>query len=647
VRRDEILARLNVKLPEAVSALAIPAIAVTLGLQSIRVLVPGLTWVLGDRFHLGAVQLGALAIVIFGMAFAAGPLRRRFSYRRVAGAALIALIAFRLAIQFWPGDPLLTLIIAALAVAAFVNFLPVYLDEVRHRDGAAVPLFAAGILSGLILDTLIAGAAGTYDLAWQPGLVTNLVSILLATALALLFFQDLRRPQASPAQGLRSRSGAWLAVGPFLFLELIILQNIPAQSALAGWNTGSTFLWLVATQLAGVIAAFYFHTQRDDTVYLATLFAAGILVTFAFFPFATGWLERGLLFLAQIAASQLFFAILMGMTNTHRGHTMNLSVANGIGMVLLVLLILGYYAAYQIALPYDNSMLIMLGAVLLAGGALSSLRYARLRLRISLKQWLAAGLACAVTLLTPVLAATGDVAPAVAEGSFPVRVMSYNLHNGFNAGGRLNLEALAREIEASGAGIVALQEVSRGWLVSGRVDMVEWLSRRLGMIYYFGPTAGPFWGNALLSRFPIVSATNIALPSEGLPIERRFISAVFDIDGQNIQVIALHLHHVVGDSEVRVDQLLALLDIAKLNRQTIVMGDFNAEPDSTEIGLMRGLGLADVLAAAPPPAYTFRSDDPYQRIDYIWVSSDLKFTAAEVFKSTASDHFGIAATIDD
>jgi hypothetical protein len=39
--------------------------------------------------------------------------------------------------------------------------------------------------------------------------------------------------------------------------------------------------------------------------------------------------------------------------------------------------------------------------------------------------------------------------------------------------------------------------VSRGWVINGSVDMVQWLSQRLDMAYVFGPTEGALWGNAI------------------------------------------------------------------------------------------------------------------------------------------------------
>ena len=54
-------------------------------------------------------------------------------------------------------------------------------------------------------------------------------------------------------------------------------------------------------------------------------------------------------------------------------------------------------------------------------------------------------------------------APTANEGQgFPVRIMTYNLHNGFNTKGKLNMEEIAQVIERNNPDVVALQEVSRG-----------------------------------------------------------------------------------------------------------------------------------------------------------------------------------------
>ncbi len=46
------------------------------GLQVLQVLVPGLTWILGDRLSLGAGYLGGVALLVFMAAFFTDRLRR-------------------------------------------------------------------------------------------------------------------------------------------------------------------------------------------------------------------------------------------------------------------------------------------------------------------------------------------------------------------------------------------------------------------------------------------------------------------------------------------------------------------------------------------------------------------------------------------
>jgi endonuclease/exonuclease/phosphatase family metal-dependent hydrolase len=650
MRRRGLSFSMGLRLPEVIPAVGLPALVILIGLQCIRVLVAGLTWTLGDTYGLGAPVLGIIALGIFGASFLAGPLRRRVSYRGIIWATAGSLIVCRTLLQFSPGGALLDIVWAGLAIVAFVLFLPVYLDEARRQGNSAMPRFAGGFLSGLILDTIIYGTAGTLDIAYQTAVLPVAVTIITLILLGWFTWRHLEDVLDSSSFNFKGKAGAWLAVGPFLFLQLLVLHNLPALSALTGWTTGAAFLWLVAAQVIGLLAAFYFHSLQEDTIYFITLFSAGILITFSLFPYLTGWTEAGLLLLGQIAASQLFFAVVIGMTTgVRRGGTISLPLANGIGMILLAVFILAYYAPFQIALPYNNSILLAVAAVMVAGGGMTSLRHMGPRLRIGHDLWRRALVTGLAVLLLPTGTLLAFPTPsATADNGMPLRVATYNLHNGFNAVGKLDLEALAQNIEDSGADVVALQEISRGWLVNGRVDMLEWLSRRLDMPYYFGPSSGPFWGNALLSRYPITSAVNVPLPSEGLPLERSFIAAILQVDGLNFQVIAVHLHHVEGDSDIRVAQVSALLDFYNRSSRTVIMGDFNAEPNDQEIKLMRAAGLRDImLSLEPPPAYTFRSDDLFQRIDYIWVSPDLVWSEVRLITGTASDHRGVVADIED
>ena len=51
-----------------------------------------------------------------------------------------------------------------------------------------------------------------------------------------------------------------------------------------------------------------------------------------------------------------------------------------------------------------------------------------------------------------------------------IDVMTYNIRQGFGSSGKFDLEAVAREIEARPTDVVALQEIGRGWVISGAAD---------------------------------------------------------------------------------------------------------------------------------------------------------------------------------
>jgi endonuclease/exonuclease/phosphatase family metal-dependent hydrolase len=227
--------------------------------------------------------------------------------------------------------------------------------------------------------------------------------------------------------------------------------------------------------------------------------------------------------------------------------------------------------------------------------------------------------------------------------------MTFNLHNGFDTTGWLGMEALARTIERQHPDVVALQEVARGWVIDGSTDMLGWLSQRLQMDYVFDPTAGPLWGNAVLTRLPIKGSRTYPLPTPDLLIGRGYVRVLLDAGGgRTLNVIATHYHHLEDGGAIRVLQSKAILALWKDVPGTVLMGDLNAEPGSPEIEMLRSAGLVEAVAQAGlSPGYTYDSVAPYQRIDYVWVSPDLAggLTDVVITSGNASDHRGVTASI--
>jgi len=237
----------------------------------------------------------------------------------------------------------------------------------------------------------------------------------------------------------------------------------------------------------------------------------------------------------------------------------------------------------------------------------------------------------------------GEITP-----SLPVRVMTYNIHSAFASDGHQDPEAIARVIEASGADIISLQEVSRGWLIDGSTDLTTWFARRLGMQVLFKGTTGPMWGNAILTRYPVLEHGSGSLPLAGSLMARGYLWAKIDVgDREPLLVIATHLHHVEAENQVRLEQVPVVLAFWDQAPNSLIMGDMNSEPGYPEMDLIAQAGLVDSWAeAGSGKGLSWPAIDPFERIDWIWHTPDLTALEAEIIQSTASDHLPLVVTLD-
>jgi len=245
-------------------------------------------------------------------------------------------------------------------------------------------------------------------------------------------------------------------------------------------------------------------------------------------------------------------------------------------------------------------------------------------------------------LLLPLYQALGWRSVPPPEPLFPLRVMTYNIHQGVDHVGLPDLEGIARVIEADQAQIVALQEVPRGWLVNGAVDALSWLAQRLQMHAAWGPAADPFWGNAILSRYPLLDVQNTAMPNnDALIFDRAFLSVTVETTDQRIQVVATHLHHIQREPQHRLPQVRALRDQIDWSLPTILLGDLNAELRHRELGLLARSDRIHSVGVLP----TYPADRPRRQLDHIFVSDHFLVAEVTAIASTASDHRPLAATL--
>jgi endonuclease/exonuclease/phosphatase family metal-dependent hydrolase len=645
------------RVPWAVAGLVLPALTVVSGLQLLRLMVATAVSVHRDRLGAPLAGLALFALLVVGLGFLAAPAARLLGRGRalVVAAAGVALV--RLVVQLVP-DAVARWLLAPVGVVLFLWFVPLWLA----RDGRG---FGLALLVGLALDTALAGLGGGWDYAWSITPWTVALAGLLAGA-ALWALAALPDPVPSPP-GRRLAALPLAGLGPALFLHVLAWQNLGWQAVLGGRSPGQAFLLVMVANLAALAAGTAASLAREVRWAVLGTALAGLAVAVALVGRAT----VAATVLGQASAAVLVVAIVRRATGPAGAAAGDRGRAGGLGalaaawmagMGLFVLLVFAYYAAYDVVLPAGNGWLPMLAAVLLGlaaagsmwgrgGGRPDQAVGGRARGRDLVP--VGVGVALLAAPLVSFATAPGAAAPVQDDGpERPVRVLSYNLHFGFDVRGWSDLEGMARAIEATGAEVVGLQEVSRGWYVNGATDMLAWLQRRLRMPHArFAGASDAIWGNALLSRYPIVAGEVVLLPREGVPLRRSALRAELDLGaGRRLSVVVTHLHHVEGPdgARVRLAQVPLLVELVRGRPATVLMGDLNAEPGSAETGLLRAAGLTDAFTTAgggPADALTWPADRPDRRIDWIWLSGDLTATGFAATTGTASDHRGIAVTV--
>ncbi|WP_374018041.1 endonuclease/exonuclease/phosphatase family protein [Paenibacillus thiaminolyticus] len=238
-----------------------------------------------------------------------------------------------------------------------------------------------------------------------------------------------------------------------------------------------------------------------------------------------------------------------------------------------------------------------------------------------------------------------------------IKVATFNIHHGRGIDGKLNLERIAQVIEDSQADIIALNEVDKHFSRrSDYADQLTWLSDRLCMRHsFFGPaitfsaktgSVPGQYGNAVLSRFPIVFRHNDVFNRSPLHFEKRAVLEVTVLIHSHL--VKIYVTHLSLVPHLRSRQIDFLGN--KIMHDTcpvIAMGDFNTRPGSKSWHKLRRFVTDACHQAGTIPCYTFPSIRPRLQLDYIFVSRHFHIASTEVITSlpVASDHLPLKATL--
>ncbi|MEA2639321.1 MAG: exodeoxyribonuclease [Chloroflexota bacterium] len=231
--------------------------------------------------------------------------------------------------------------------------------------------------------------------------------------------------------------------------------------------------------------------------------------------------------------------------------------------------------------------------------------------------------------------------------------------------------AIAEVIRAQGADAVTLMEATKR-------SEVEWLARELGMDCFYGD-GNHEWSVVWLSRLPIVRAANYPLA----PLFHTLAEIEIQWDGRPLRLFGTHLRSFGPQSRIGVEarrrtaEAQAILEVLRDvgDQPHLLAGDFNSARPRETVAWREPLhpwldrihhipyarrpphtivdaGYADCYRTLHlrGPGYTFRTDLPWERIDFIFASPSLAphLTACDVATAgpitEASDHFPVWAT---
>jgi endonuclease/exonuclease/phosphatase family metal-dependent hydrolase len=265
-----------------------------------------------------------------------------------------------------------------------------------------------------------------------------------------------------------------------------------------------------------------------------------------------------------------------------------------------------------------------------------------------------------------------------------VKVVTLNLWN-VNEPLEARMVAIIESLSGLDADVIGLQEVAQ---TASIPNQAETIGAALGLHVAVHPQpmrngkGGDCTGTAILSRFPVTSCKWLPLPvSDNV---RGVECAVLRHPLGALQVFCTHLNCRPDDHDRRGKQVLALDDMVGASpgdMPKIVIGDFNAEPESEEIRFLTGRSSLEGRRVCYLDAYaagnggevvnsagaTWSDANPFaapsgqgnRRIDYIFLSGRLRGEGVDRVRSARvvcdragsngvfpSDHFGVLADLD-
>ncbi|HET9229393.1 MAG TPA: endonuclease/exonuclease/phosphatase family protein [Thermoanaerobaculia bacterium] len=241
----------------------------------------------------------------------------------------------------------------------------------------------------------------------------------------------------------------------------------------------------------------------------------------------------------------------------------------------------------------------------------------------------------------------------------PIKVLTYNIHRAIGVDRRFRPERIVRILQHYDADVVLLQEVDEGAPRSRELNLAHELATVAGYPHFaLGHNVSlrkGRYGNATLSRFPILRERNIDLSVAQSWIRRGCQHTSLQVDGRPLEIFNLHLGLSARERQLQIELLSRSHEFGDVAEGTpmLVGGDFNDWRSLLWPTFTNGFGFScatDSKTGRRGAIATYPSFSPQGGLDRIYFRGPLKLLGVRRCRlqvsRVASDHLPVIADFE-
>ena len=230
-------------------------------------------------------------------------------------------------------------------------------------------------------------------------------------------------------------------------------------------------------------------------------------------------------------------------------------------------------------------------------------------------------------------------------------IVTYNINHGEGVDGLYSSIRIARTLEQYDPDLIALQEVDMGTNRVNQDLQVEIIAKHLEMFYLFGKTVnyiGGEYGNAILSKYPIISSQNSDISPYNAPEKRRLLRATIDLGFKTLKFYSTKFGIMDDEIIYNSERIGKFMNRMEPDYPVIFGGDFGVKPYSL---LLKDLmnTMIDLGTRFNNQSTTYPTRLTSRRLDYILINKYVEpmeyLIPVDSLSTISSDHLPVVAKV--